>query len=168
MICPKCHYEWKIEVNRCRCGCYLDHGENQNSWTEPAWTQEHKRFIDLLPSDKHLDWYKNSGNEKEQIKCFEKFKSDTDSYLNSLRDVSENNYKSFKSNIHLIARIIVEAIGQDATIFNSYGDIECSDKDDSCKSILVINDQEGYGTGEVIEIAENNFELLLKLINSNK
>ena len=166
MICPKCHYEWKIEVCRCKCGCYLDHGENENSWKEFAWVQEHKQFIDLLPYEKHRDWYENSGNEKEQIKHFEKFKKDSDSYLKSLKDISENDYKSFKSNIHLIKRIIVDAIGQNATIFASYGDIECTDKDESCKSILVVNDSEGYGTGQVIEIAENNYELLLKLIKN--
>ena len=166
MICPKCHYEWKINVCRCRCGCYLDHGENENTWKEPAWTQEHKKFIDSLPFEKQLDWYENSGNEKEQIKHFEKFKRDSNLYLESLKGVSENAYKSFKSNTHLIRRVIVEAIGNNASIFCSYGDIKCTDKDESCLSILVINDSEGHGNGKVIDIADNNFELLLKLIKN--
>lgn len=168
MVCPKCHYEWKINVWRCRCGCYLDHGEDENTWKEPAWTQEHKKFMDSLPFEKQLDWYENSGNEKEQIKDFEKFKRDSNLYLESSKGVSENDYKAFKSNKFLIKKIIVEAIGNDAEIFASYGNIICTDKDESCKSILVINDHERHGNGEVIEVADNNFELLIKLINNKK
>ena len=131
MICPKCHYEWKIDVCRCKCGCYLDHGANENTWNESAWVQEHKKFIDSLPFEKHKEWYTHSGNKKEQIRSFKEFNEDTNSFLKSLKNISENEYKSFKSNIHLIKKIIKEAIGNDAEIFNSYGDIECTDKDDS-------------------------------------
>ena len=168
MICPKCHYDWKINCCRCKCGCYLDHGIKEDTWKEATWTQEHKKFIDSLPFEKQMDWYKYSGNEGEQRKSIQQFKSDTNKYLNSLRDISENDYDSFKSNTFLIKKIIEEAIGNDATIFASYGDIKCTDKDESCKSILVINDPEGHGTGEVIEVADNNFELLIKLINNKK
>ena len=164
MICPKCHYEWKIKIRRCKCGCYLDHGENENTWKEPAWTQEHKIFIDSLPYEKQLDWYENSGNKEEQIKHFEKFKRDSELYHSSSKDVSENEYKSFKSNTHLIKRIIIEAVGKNADIFASYGDIKCTDKDESCKSILVINDHKGLGDGKIIEVADNDYKLLLKLI----
>lgn len=168
MICPKCHYDWKINICRCKCGCYLDHGTKANTWKESAWAQEHKRFIDSLPFEKLTDWYKHSGSEKDQRKSIQQFKSDTNKYLDSLRDISENDYNSFKSNTFLIQKIIEEAIGNDATIFASYGAIKCTDKDESCKSILVINDPERHGNGEVVEVADNHYELLIKLINNKK
>ena len=165
MICPKCHYDWRIKISRCKCGCYLHHSVNEDTWRDGVWHQEHKNFIDSLEYSKHLDWYKNSGSKGEQTKEFEMFKCDTDKYLDSLKNVSNNRLNSFKSDRLLIKKIIESAIPR-SKIYSSYKDIICK-QGQNCFAILVKNDDDFNEKGEIMEVAESNYELLMKLLANN-
>ena len=163
IICPKCHYDWRIPVSRCKCGTYLDHacvsdGIGTANPSSPAWIQEHKKFIDKLPFKEHLKYYENSGDEKKQIAASKKWSKDADEYIQSLKNVSENGYKSFKNNKFLIARVVQEAIPE-AKIYISYGDVKNYDG-----RLLVINETGNHGEGKIVIKGKDEYDILMQII----